>query len=62
MLQAIYQGLDELPGKLGREVMQAIMAQVQQQLDMANATDQLNAQRAKKAMELLEAAEKAPPP
>lgn len=32
-LQAIYHALDELPGKIGRPVLQSIQAQVQQQLD-----------------------------
>lgn len=32
-LQAIYAGLDELPGKFGREVYNKMSAQVQAQLD-----------------------------
>lgn len=34
-LQAIYAGLDELPGKIGREVFNKISAQVQKQIDAA---------------------------
>lgn len=58
LLQLIYQGLDELPGKIGREAFTQIQQQVAAHLQAANEADQKNAQRAAKALSLLEEHEK----